>query len=132
MTFPVGLILGLLIGWLIEWVIDWVYWRKRTGGSDDCQEELNEAHAEIRDLKAQLATLGAELEKDALELITGIGPVIKRKLNEAGIYTFKDLGGLTQQNVEDIIGDDIRNLADEDELIRQAKKLAKEKARGRG
>jgi hypothetical protein len=46
------LIVGAIIGWLIEWVIDWLFWR-----SDNTQlrVELSECRAEKRDLLAQLA-----------------------------------------------------------------------------
>jgi predicted flap endonuclease-1-like 5' DNA nuclease len=118
MSIPAALVLGILIGWLIEWVIDWLYWRRR--GSNPT--EIARMQAEIDRLKAQLSNL-----KDPLETIHGIGPVIAGKLYAAGVYTYEGLANLTQDEVEEIIGDDIRNLADEKALIREAKEFAEMK-----
>jgi predicted flap endonuclease-1-like 5' DNA nuclease len=121
-------LIGLLVGWLIEWIIDWVYWRRRTSSANggELQAQLESLQQENADLKKRLVASG-EIRKDKLETIKGIGPVIARKLNEAGIYSFDDLGALTQHRLEEIVGEEIRRLADEDELIRQAKQLADER-----
>lgn len=124
-------LIGVLVGWLLEWVIDWVYWRKKlqpqaaAATTSQSSAELDAARAEIADLKAQLENCG-EVRIDPLEKIKGIGPVIKRKLNEGGIFSFAQLGALTPQRLEEIVGEEIRRLADEDELINQAKELAKQ------
>ncbi len=104
--FWIGLIAGLITGWLIEWIIDWVYWRKRC------------AELEARVVKS----------KDDLQKIKGIGPVIEERLNKAGIYTFKKLSKLESGELEDIVGNAER-LADEKDMIKQAKKFAKKKKR---
>ena len=127
------IILGLLIGWLIEWVIDWLYWRK----------QYNRVEQENASLKEQIKTLETEKAnqpkpqrkkairkkpaKDDFKRIVGIGPVISKKLNEAGIDTFEQFAKLTPKRLESILGDLVKRLADEDDLIRQAKKLAEEK-----
>ena len=67
-----------------------------------------------------------EVRIDPLEKIKGIGPVIKRKLNEGGVFSFAQLGALTPAKLEEIVGEEVRRLADEEELIRQAQELAKE------
>lgn len=95
------LVLGILIGWLIEWIIDWIYWRKK-GGKD-----------------------GGKAMKDVLQAVDGIGPVISKKLYDAGINTFEELGALKPDDLEGIVGESIKNLADEAELIAEAKKFAK-------
>ncbi|MBT3313095.1 MAG: DUF1049 domain-containing protein [Anaerolineae bacterium] len=120
-------LLGVLIGWLLEWIIDWSYWRRKAQPEATSQNsaELEAAQKEIAELKAQLENCG-EVRIDPLEKIKGIGPVIKRKLNEGGIFSFAQLGALTPAKLEEIVGEEIRRLADEDELIRQAKELAKE------
>jgi predicted flap endonuclease-1-like 5' DNA nuclease len=61
---------------------------------------------------------------DDLIVIKGIGPVIARKLNAAGIYTFRQLAALTPVQLREIVGDVIQRLADEDDIINQAKELA--------
>lgn len=61
---------------------------------------------------------------DDLIIIKGIGPVIARKLNESGIYTFKQLAAITPERLRQIVGDVIQRLADEQDIIDQAKVLA--------
>ncbi|HEY3312285.1 MAG TPA: helix-hairpin-helix domain-containing protein [Anaerolineales bacterium] len=61
---------------------------------------------------------------DDLIVIKGIGPVIAKKLNNAGIFTFKQLAAITPVQLREIVGDVIQRLADEDEILNQAKKLA--------
>lgn len=41
-------------------------------------------------------------EKDDLKLISGIGPVIERKLNAIGIYTFKQISEFTPYAIEQV------------------------------
>lgn len=66
-----------------------------------------------------------EIFPDPLEKVKGIGPVIKGKLNEQGIFTFAQLGALTPTKLEEIVGASIKRFADEEEIIRQAQELAK-------
>ena len=61
-------------------------------------------------------------------MINGIGPAIEKKLNNAGILTFEALAGLSVEELEHILGN-ARRLAQEDDLIKQAKKLAKQNRR---
>ena len=126
-------ILGLLFGWLIEWIIDWFYWRKK----------YQQVAQENETLKQQIASLEAEkqsqpkprakkstsakLKKDDLKLISGIGPVIAKKLNEAGITTFEQMAKLKPNQLEDILGEMVKRLSDEAALIAQAKELARKK-----
>ena len=98
----IGLVIGAMIGWLVEWIIDWVYWRKK-----------------FNFLQKECA--------DELILITGIGPVIEERLNKAGIYTFEQLAAKSEAEIRAVIGQ-AKNLADEKEIITQAKKFVREKA----
>jgi large subunit ribosomal protein L21 len=66
------------------------------------------------------------LEKDNLKLIKGIGPAIEKKLNNAGIQTFAALAQLNRQDLENILGSQINRLQDENDLIKQAKKLSRQ------
>lgn len=126
MNFWTTLLLGILIGWLLEWVIDWIYWRNKTSQPvvADKSVALKAAEEKIAVLEARIAN-HEEVRVDPLEKIKGIGPVIKTKLYSSGILSFKQLGNLTPAELEAIVGDDIKRLADEDEIIRQAKELAK-------
>ena len=102
--FWIGLVAGLIVGWLIEWIIDWCCWRKK------CQT-----------ITDQLETL-----KDDLKDIKGVGKIIEKRLNDAGIFTFKRLSEMSQPEIEKIIGK-AQNLSDEVDIIKQAKKMAKKK-----
>ena len=73
------------------------------------------------------AGASAPFERDDLEVIVGIGPVIARKLNQSGIYTFSELGRLTADELRAKVGDIISRLADEDDILRQARQLAAQK-----
>jgi predicted flap endonuclease-1-like 5' DNA nuclease len=73
-------------------------------------------------------SLGAsEGDRDDLKIIKGIGPAIERKLNNAGIYTFAALSALRKTDLENILGSQVKRLQDENDLIAQAKRLAKRK-----
>ena len=100
----IGLLIGFIAGWLIEWIIDCLYWRKKC---------------------AEYAAGG---EKDDLQKIKGIGPIIEKRLNKAGIYTYAQLAALKQSEVEKLVGD-AQNLSDEQSLIDEAKLRAKKKAK---
>lgn len=65
--------------------------------------------------------------KDDLKIIKGIGPAIERKLNSAGITTFAALAKLSKRDLETMLGNQINRLQDENDLIAQAKRLAKKK-----
>ena len=85
-----------------------------------------EAPAERPETPAS-ATMGTESGKDDLKVIKGIGPAIERKLNNAGIQSFAGLAGLTKKDLENILGSQVKRLQDENDLIAQAKKLARQK-----
>lgn len=98
----VWLVVGLIIGWVVEWIIDWIYWRRRYAQMmKECGDELI--------------------------LISGVGPVIEDKFNKAGIYSFEQLSALKVEDIRRILRQ-AQNLADEQKMIDQAKKFAKEKA----
>lgn len=145
MNLWIVLLIGVLIGWLVEWIIDRVYWRKKTAvqpvvedkaGQDpsaklEAAQEKNAAlETELKEMQGRVAMLETELETcgevriDPLEKIKGIGPVIKTKLNASGIFSFKQLSKLTPADLEAIVGEGIKRLADEDEIIRQAKEFS--------
>jgi predicted flap endonuclease-1-like 5' DNA nuclease len=57
------ILVGVVIGWLIEWVIDWLFWRK---DDSQLQEKLNQAEAELEQLKAQ--PMDGKLQNELAEL----------------------------------------------------------------
>ena len=80
-------ILGLLIGWLIEWLIDYFYWRRRYAQTDPAHANQSAAVRRAASLQDQDSP-PVPVVPDDLKVIKGVGPVIERKLNEAGIYTY--------------------------------------------
>jgi predicted flap endonuclease-1-like 5' DNA nuclease len=155
MSAIAAFVLGLLAGWIIEWIIDWIYWRRKASASLEqealLREQLQAAEAHSAELehqlsiqKANLASLQEKLSnaapavpvrsmpvvQDDLVVIKGIGPVIAGKLNQAGIYSFADLAALTPERLRELVGKMISQLADEEAIIEQARKLAAEKSQG--
>ncbi|MDQ2691003.1 MAG: hypothetical protein M3Y68_03125 [Chloroflexota bacterium] len=110
-------VLGLLIGWLIEWLIDYFYWRRRSA----------EPAAPVTLRRDEATPRAARVVPDDLKVIKGIGPVIERKLNQAGIETFEQLGSLTASQLRRILGNSIERLSDEESLLQQARDLARRK-----
>ena len=128
-------VLGLLIGWLAEWVIDWVYWRGRiysvASENANLKERITslEAKKNKRSQSAKTRPISDREGKDNLQAIKGIGPVISKRLNEAGIYTFKELSQLTPDELEEILGSLIKRFfPGEEGMIAQAKEFAQQKA----
>jgi large subunit ribosomal protein L21 len=153
MNIPVALILGLLIGWLVEWLIDWFYWRRQIATQEQALAAAQASEAEARSQAAKLKTQVAELEErvlaaestsfsvqtyppepptianrpDDLTQIKGIGPVIAKKLNEAGIMTFQQLSRLSSDEFEAILGDLIERFVNEKSILDQARDLSDKK-----
>ena len=70
-------------------------------------------------------------EVDDLKQISGVGPALETKLNEAGIYTFAQIAGWKKAQVaafDDLLS--FKGRIERDEWIKRAKELQKEKAGG--
>ena len=113
-----AILLGIFIGWLIEWAIDWLFWRKQVS-------QVNSLKAENEELKIKLEELMPP--PDDLKLIKGIGPEIERRLHEAGITSFQQLGKLTPSKLVPILGNSIKHLTDEVDILEQARMFAKQR-----
>lgn len=125
-------VLGLLIGWLIEWIIDYIYWRRRYAEKEIVYITGDEKKAPLPPPPPAPAMVAepepvAQVVPDDLKVIKGIGKVIERKLNDAGIYTFEQLGNLTSADLRRILGTAIERLANEESLLQQARDLARRK-----
>ena len=118
-------ILGLLIGWLIEWIVDWFYWRRRYVEKEPAPAAVRAAP--VSPARREEPKPAARPARDNLQVIKGIGPVIERKLNEAGVTTFEQLGNLTPADLRRILGNVIERLSDEEALLQQARDLARGK-----
>lgn len=136
MSFLPALVLGILIGWLVEWVIDWVYWRKKYDRlllekqalEIKAQEAATAASEPLPARAAAPADVVPTINlRDDLKIIRGIGPEIERRLNQAGIMTFAELGALSSEDLETILGPMITRLSNEDSLLDQARELAVKK-----
>ena len=137
-----SIVLGLLLGWLIEWVIDWFYWRGRMRPVTEENARLAKDNA---DLKERLATIETKISrksqlaktrpagdragKDNLQAIRGVGPVIAKRLNEAGVYTFEELSQLNPDELQEIMGSlSKRFFPKQESILTQAKEFAEQKA----
>jgi len=120
-------ILGLLIGWLIEWLIDFFYWRRRYGERESLSRVDQAKDRRTLSITDVESPPPVKVVPDDLKVIKGIGPVIERKLNDAGVYTYEQLGNLTTSGLRRILGNTIERLSDEEALLRQARDLARQK-----
>jgi predicted flap endonuclease-1-like 5' DNA nuclease len=119
-------VLGLLIGWLIEWLIDYFYWRRRSPG-EASRTPVPVSESQVSVAREHAPRSATKPRRDDLKVIKGIGPVIERKLNEAEIYTFEQLGNLTSAQLRRILGNSIERLSDEESLLQQARDFARRK-----
>ena len=140
-------IFGLLYGWFFKIAFDRIY---RNNEIENIRNENAALRDHIRSLEMQLqpksleaksvqwiapqpapvtapAAPQAASKKDDLKVIKGIGPAIEKKLNHAGIQTFAALAQLKAKELETILGSQVKRLQDENDLLAQAKKLARKK-----
>ncbi len=120
MNIAIALVLGILIGWLIEWVIDWFYWRQPRATDAGKSAALPVVTERVR-YKTKPAYA------DDLTIIKGVGPVIAKRLNKSGIYTFEQLSELTLDEFEEALGDLLQRFINERAIIRHAGELAYKK-----
>jgi len=137
-----SIVLGLLLGWLVEWVIDWFYWRGRIR---PVAEENTRLARDNADLKERLASMEEKISrksqlaktrptadragKDNFQAIRGVGPVIAKRLNEAGVYTFEELSQLNPDELQEIMGPlSKRFFPKQESILTQAKEFAEQKA----
>lgn len=59
-----------------------------------------EENSEVKDDKKENSSKSGQSERDDLKLINGIGPAYERRLNEAGIVTYRDL---TQKTPDELL-----------------------------
>ena len=140
-------IFGLLYGWVFKVAFDRIYHQNEM---EDLRNENASLQDYIRSLETQLqsrslgrksmqtsapqavpveapASTQTAVARDDLKVINGIGPAIEKKLNNAGIQTFAALSRLNAKELENILGSQVKRLQDENDLIAQAKKLARKK-----
>lgn len=86
--------------------------------------------SEVEIIKQARLASGMIKKVDDLEVIVGIGPVIARTLNSAGIFTFAELASLSPGELREIVGDRIERLANEEQILSQARQLAEDQDQG--
>ncbi|MBT3323070.1 MAG: hypothetical protein HN392_12375 [Anaerolineae bacterium] len=111
-------LLGIVTGWFLK-DSNWKKWLETLKAYLEPQPIAEPTIPLLTEEKAE------EISPDPLEKIKGIGPAIKSKLNDQGIFTFAQLGALSSTELEEIVGASIKRFADEAEIIRLAQKLAK-------
>ena len=73
-------------------VVVWLYWQRRR------QERPVPAAKPPAPVSTPLP-LSSEVSPDPLQEITGIGPILARRLQESGIRTFRELASLSADEV---------------------------------
>ena len=81
-------------------------------------------------LKKQIRSKTPPANPDDLIIIKGIGPVISKRLNQSGIYTYEQLADLTLDEFEEALGDLLQRFINERSILRQARELADKKKAG--
>jgi len=123
MNIAITLVLGVLIGWLIEWIIDWFYWRRPRP-----EEQTQSAATPIPTQRIRYQTPPDDV--DDLKKLKGVGPVIAKRLNQAGIYQYRQIADMTLDEFEEALGDLLQRFINERAILRHARELADMKARG--
>ncbi len=128
-NFLVGFLIGTLIV-LLVW-----YWQKSTSAEDGALDLLDRhaaTTARLRELEEKRAIPQPSRQAtepytgpiDDLEQILGIGPTYAQRLQDAGIYTYADLGRQTPDHVREITGISLKRTAEAAEWIGDARRLA--------
>ena len=91
---------------------------------------LDRPGSEVEMIKQARLKAGMIQQVDDLVVIVGIGPVISRLLNNAGIFTFAELGALSAAELREIVGERIQRLANEEDILAQARELAEKQNQG--
>ena len=145
-------ILGLIFGVYLKWIIDEIYVRDnlRMIANENIQlrdrVKLLDQHRSPETRSVQRTTPVPQPDqrpapaptpkpaqraprKDDLKKIRGIGPVMEKKLNAAGVNTYEQFSRLTTQQLQNILGLSKRVVQSADNFITQAKKLAQQKSK---
>jgi large subunit ribosomal protein L21 len=139
--------LGFLYGWFMKWIIDQIYLNDNLRMITNENEQLRHRIQSLEAKPAQRAqpipqpdqrpapvTTAAAVRsvssrKDDLKKIKGIGPVMEKKLNAAGVNSYEQFSRLTSQELQNILGLSKRVVQSTDNLLSQAKQLAQKKSK---
>ena len=132
----VYLVMAGLIGFVLGWIVKTKILAKKT--HEDVKEEVNETLVDVtepivaeftsKSTRPRLLTEVPVEEQDKLSLIKGIGPVIEKKLNELGIYTFEQISlWTTEEELWITTQLAFPKSISKEEWVKQAKELLKAK-----
>ena len=111
------LVIGFVAGWFLK-DSNWEEWLEKLKSYFEPQEAPKKPIPLLEEKESKSdASKADEIFPDPLEKIKGIGPAIKTKLNENGVFTFAQLAALTPQELEEIVGTGIKRFTDEEEII---------------
>ncbi|HJS19142.1 MAG TPA: hypothetical protein VJ785_10345 [Anaerolineales bacterium] len=144
--------LGLIFGWFMRWIMDVIFLEEdlrilknenalltqqlKTLESPKSLESKSVQKTGAPPSAEQAAPAPARkprqssARRDDLKLIKGVGPRIEKKLNDAGVYTFDQMSQLTTADLQAILGLSKHVEQKANNLVSQAKKLAKQAPRG--
>jgi predicted flap endonuclease-1-like 5' DNA nuclease len=121
------------IGFIVSTAVTtWLYWlwrNSRVVTPAPLIISRSETHQPVvKAVYAGVAMADATVEEDhvivarpdELEEISGIGPATVRRLNDAGVYTYKQLANLSPEQLQEISG---TNRWDPNDWIKQANEL---------
>lgn len=70
-------------------------------GTSSVKDELTSASKAVKTMeRGGIGTQANDTEKDNLKLIKGVGPVLEKKLNDLGIFSFKQISQLSETDIE--------------------------------
>ena len=135
----VYLVIAGLIGFVLGWTVKTGILKKKTNKDIEETVKLKESLADVTPepiieeviVKSTKPTLFTEVPaegQDKLSLIKGIGPVIEKKLNELGIYTFEQISlWTTEEELWITTQLAFPKSISKEEWVKQAKELLKAK-----
>lgn len=144
--------LGFLYGWFMKWIIDQIFLNDNLRLITDENQQLRDrimlletsrpletrpimqsAPVPQPDQRPAPAKASAakpvSARKDDLKKIKGIGPVMEKKLNAAGVNSYEQFSRLTSQELQNILGLSKRVVQSTDNLLSQAKQLAQKRSK---
>lgn len=72
-----------------------------TPHKEEVNDELTSASKAVKTMeRGGIGTQTNDTQKDDLKLIKGVGPVLEKKLNDLGIFSFKQISQLSETDIE--------------------------------
>lgn len=125
------LLLAALLGFIIGWLLKGLLMRRKIALiEEECNKKLERQHEDLSEpYESDSAKPVTSSNPDDLILISGIGPVLERKLHSLGITTFRQIAEWTKADIEAVskqIGP-FRDRIIKEDWVKQAKRLHKQK-----